>query len=415
MVRFSLATAAALWAATALSADDLPEIATVEIYPELSRYMPAVITPGSSERLMVSFDTMGPERRYLRCSLTHCDAGWTPSSISAIEYSRGFNECRIDDCAPSQGTLSQYVNYRVTLPNDDLQPLISGNYLLNIYDEEMPDSILERIPLKVSEGSARVAASVTSRTDYDYNGSHQQLEVSVNFDGLEIADPWNDFRVVVTQNGRIGDARTVSRALRVNGHTATFGHVPSLIWPAGKEYRRFETVSTQRYLPMGVELVGFDDPWYHFKLYDDAPRAGQDYVYDRTQQGAFTPAADGTDDPDTEAEYVKVHFSLDFPEQPEADIIIEGALTDRRTDADSPGVMHYDRTSQRYEAVLTLKQGSYNYQYVVVPHNGDRRPITGPVEGDNYRTANRYDIDVYYRRPGGRYDRLIGHTTVFAE
>lgn len=414
MVKGGVMIAAAMLAAIPITADELPRIATVQVYQEASRYLPPVITLGSGRGLVAIFDTMGPEQCYLRYSLTHCDAQWQPSRISEVEYSSSFNEGRVDDLSPSQGTLGQYVNYRISLPNDEVVPLISGNYLLNIYDEDSPDSILVRIPFGVSEGSARVAASVTSRTDYDYNGAHQQLEITVNFDGMDIADPWNDLRVVVTQNGRRTDSRIVSRALRVNGKTATFAHSPALTWTAGKEYRRFETVSTERYLPMGVELVAYEEPWYHFKLYDDLPRSGRDYVYDRTQHGAYTPAADGTNDPDTEAEYVKVHFTLDFPEQPEADIVIEGDLTERRTDSGSTGVMHYDRVSQRYEAVLTLKQGSYNYQYVVVPHNGDHRPLTAPIEGDDYRTNNRYDISVYYCPPGGRYDRLIGHTSVFA-
>lgn len=391
----------------------VPEAATVVASPEGTPLAPAVIPLSGDVPLMVNFDLRETDRRYLRYSLTHCDASWRPDNLMPIEFTTGFNEGRIDDYAFSQGTLTPYVNYRLTLPNDEVAPTVSGNYLLTVYDEEKPDSPLLRVPFMVTEQSVRVGASSTSRTDYDYNGAHQQLEVAVDFTGLDVRDPWNDLRVTVTPNGQPAMSRTVSRPMRVNGSTATFSHAPELTFPAGKEYRRFETVSTQRYLPMGVELVAFQEPYYHFKLYDDEPRAGRDYVYDRTQYGAFAVNADNSDAPDTEAEYVMVHFSLDFPEQPEARIVIEGDLTDRRTDAESPGVMTFNRVTNRYEKVLTLKQGSYNYRYLLVGPDG-ATPVTGPVEGDDYRTSNRYDIAVFYHRPGDRYDRLLGFTSIYS-
>ena len=390
-----------------------PEAATVVAEPEGTSLAPALIPLSGDIPLNISFDLREPERRYLRYSLMHCDASWCPDNLMPIEFTRGFNEGRIDDYAYSQGTLTPYVNYRLSLPNDEVAPTVSGNYIVTVYDEEEPELPLLRVPFMVTEQSARVVASTTSRTDYDYNGAHQQLEVAVDLTGLDVRDPWNDLRVTVIPNGQPALGRTINRPLRVNGSVATFAHVPELTFPAGKEYRRFETVATQRYLPMGVELVAFSEPYYHFKLYDDEPRGGRSYEYDRTQYGAFAVNADNSNDPDTEAEYVMVHFSLDFPEQPEARIVIEGDLTGRRTDAASPGVMIFNRATNRYEKVLTLKQGSYNYRYLLVG-NTDTTPLTGPVEGDDYRTSNRYDVAVYYRHPGERSDRLVGFTSIYS-
>lgn len=200
--------------------------------------------------------------------------------------------------------------------------------------------------------------------------------------------------------------------MRVNGTTATFAHDPGLTFEAGNEFRRFETVSTSRYLPMGVEMVAFQDPFYHFKLYTDSPRTSTGYRYDQTQFGRFTINADDANDPDTQGEYVKVHFALDLPEQPYADAIIAGELTGNTTAPTETGVMTFNRISNLYEAVLTLKQGSYNYMYYLIPHNG--KATAAPIEGNDYRTANRYDIALYYRKPGSRFDRLIGFTTIIS-
>ena len=68
--------------------------------------------------------------------------------------------------------------------------------------------------------------------------------------------------------------------------------------------------------------------------------------------------------------------------------------------------MSYNRATGRYEHVALLKQGQYNYQYLVVPP-GSSRGYTAPIEGDRFQTQNEYLIKVYTRRPGDRADRLI--------
>ncbi|MEG1999419.1 MAG: hypothetical protein RR015_05330 [Bacteroidales bacterium] len=54
-----------------------------------------------------------------------------------------------------------------------------------------------------------------------------------------------------------------------------------------------------------------------------------------------------------------------------------------------------------------LKQGSYNYQYLFVP-KGETKGKSSVIEGNKYQTSNEYRVNVYHRRPGERYDRLIG-------
>lgn len=60
---------------------------------------------------------------------------------------------------------------------------------------------------------------------------------------------------------------------------------------------------------------------------------------------------------------------------------------------------------------MLLKQGAYNYQYLMVPR-GAKRGYTSTIEGDNYQTVNEYTIKVYTRRPTDRYDRLIAVTRI---
>ena len=88
----------------------------------------------------------------------------------------------------------------------------------------------------------------------------------------EVADPYNDLTVVISQNGRTDNEVVLTTPQRVAGSRVFYSHMRPLIFPAGNEYRRFETVSTT-YPGMGVAEVRYDAPVYNMQLYTDEPRA----------------------------------------------------------------------------------------------------------------------------------------------
>ena len=55
---------------------------------------------------------------------------------------------------------------------------------------------------------------------------------------------------------------------------------------------------------------------------------------------------------------------------------------------------------------MKLKQGFYNYKYVIVNDQNDLEE--GAISGDFYETENNYKVFVYYRDLGARYDRIVG-------
>jgi hypothetical protein len=69
--------------------------------------------------------------------------------------------------------------------------------------------------------------------------------------------------------------------------------------------------------------------------------------------------------------------------------------------------MDYSYDARMYYVEAFLKQGYYNYQYVVVPHNTGK-PDEDGFEGNWYETGNQYTILTYFRPFGARYDRLMG-------
>ncbi len=383
-------------------------IRTLRVSPDGNPYGPPVLVIGSQDRLVFSFDELAEDRSYFRYRIIHCTADWRRSDLVGSEYLPGFNEAPVDDYELSRSTTVHYVNYRIVIPNDEMAPLISGNYLLQVYREDDPERTVAQWRFMVSEQTAPVTATLTSRTDRDYNDRHQQLQLTVDAEGLDGIDIFNDLIVVVSQNGRCDNEVALRHPLRLSGKKAIYEHQPELIFEAGNEYRRFETVSVNN-PSMRVAGVTYFEPYYHHILETDASRADAPYSYDEDQDGRFVVREYNSSESDVEADYTVVHFSLDYPETPGMMIFVDGDLTDRRFD--DSALMKYNRETGRYETAMLLKQGAYNYQYLAVPP-GARRGYTSYIEGDKYQTVNRYTVRVYVREPHARYDRLVGVTVI---
>jgi hypothetical protein len=67
--------------------------------------------------------------------------------------------------------------------------------------------------------------------------------------------------------------------------------------------------------------------------------------------------------------------------------------------------MYYNPSLEIYEGVLLLKQGFYNYKYVI--KQGNLLNKNG-LSGTHALTENDYLVLVYYRAIGAQYDALIG-------
>lgn len=379
---------------------------TLKVTREDNEFAPPVIMLGDvNDRIRIEFDELSEERRFMRYELVHCDALWRPEGLVASEFLDGFNEGLVEDYDFSQATLAHYVHYTITIPNQDIRITQPGNYLVRVYDESDPDETLLQARFGVTDFTAKIDAGVTTRTDIDTNREHQQVSVTVDTRHVNsLDDPFGDLTVVVTQNGREDNKVVLTAPQRVAGDKVIYEHLRPLIFEAGNEYRRFETVSTT-YPGMGVAEITYADPLYNMTLYTDTPRSMSSYLYDSTQHGRFFVREGNSVDSDLQADYVVVHFALEMPQLPGKDLFLDGDFVSRRFDPNSR--MVYNHATGCYENSMLLKQGAYNYKYLAVPA-GSTRGSEREIEGNFYETVNEYTVMVYHRPRGSRFDRLIG-------
>ena len=378
-----------------------PTIKTLQLKVNDDWLLPPVINLGSGDYIEISFDELSARQTRYTYSVIHCNADWTKSNLNTVEYMTGFQDQLINDYETSFNTTMDYMHYKLYFPNDDMQFLASGNYVVLISEEGYEDKPVLAACFSVVEQQLKTQMSVTSNTDRDFNQSHQQLSLTVNY-ASNIFSTMQDFKIYALQNNRRDNMVLVSSPSSMQQGKIVYEHNRNLIFEAGNEYRRFETVSTQ-YNGMNVQLIRFYAPYFHETLYPDELRSRKSYLYDEDQNGKFYIRSNDASNYDIESDYVFVHFTL-FCERPFLeDIYILSEAFNNLLDERSK--MTYNYEDKCYEKAVLLKQGLYNYLYV---SKKDNKATTGLVEGNYYQTENEYMILVYYRPPGGRYDKLTG-------
>lgn len=363
---------------------------------------PAIVNMALDEKIEFSFDEMSHEYHRFTYRIQHCDAQWQPSEILESDFLDGFNDETIDDWENSLNTTFDYTHYRLTIPNDKARLKLSGNYRLSIREDGREVAYFR---FCLSEGKTLLSCSVSGNTDIDTHDSHQQLDLTVNYGSLTVRDPVKELYTVVMQNRRTDNMVIKPTPTYDAGNKLTYEHCRDLIFPAGNEFRRFEVVNLYDYF-MNVDRVSFHDPFYHATLMQDTRRHAYKFDYDHNGRYLIRYSQGNSD---TEADYLFIHFNLASERLLGGKLYVSGHFSGGNLT--SRYEMEYDDTQKEYQANILLKMGAYDYQYIWVP-DGETSGQTKPVEGDWYETKNEYQILLYYRERGSRYDRLVSELKI---
>ncbi len=382
-----------------------PNIKTVILGKQGVEMSLPIIQLGSNERLMLRFDELGDNSNYYRYRIDHCTHDWQISDISVSDYMDGFEDGAIDNQQFSFTTIEHYTNYWQTIPNDISSFAASGNYLLTVYLQSDPDSIVFTRRFKVYEPMTTVEASVGRVQGSVGLMENQNLSVKVNpLESNYFINPDTYIFVYAEQNGR----KDLTRLLpleSMSGNTLNYRWKKENVFPGGNEFRFFDFSNLQ--FPMNniwkIEYFGGENIVF---LKPDEDRSRKPYSLDIGLNGQYKIAVANAQNPNTEADYAWVNFSLP-QELPflDGNIYIIGDFTNWQMNDQSR--MEWNQSMKAYTARLFLKQGYYAYQLLFLPA-GSTVGETSRLEGNHFQTLNDYYIYVYQRNPGDLYDRLIG-------
>ena len=370
-----------------------------------------IVTLGEDEWVTLSFDDLNSDAATYSYRITHCTANWQKSSLQESEYMTGFTTNYIDQVSTSSNTYFTYDHYELTIPNDNWQFTISGNYVIEVFKDNESSTPALTACFMVVEPKVGFKGEATARTNISYQNKSQQVNFTIDYSGYNIKDPYNEVVVVVEQNRRQDNKATLTSPDYWEKNKLRYQNNQQLIFEAGNEYRTFD-ISSERVLSDRVESIEYHNPYFHATLYPDEWRNKLQYDFVEDVSGRYIVNVQFSDQPEVDGDYYFTHFTLPA-EQPliDNDVYIIGELTGNAITPDAR--MQYNPQKQCYQKTLLLKQGGYNYLYYVAP-KGKTKGTLQTIEGNLWQTQNEYAIYVYHCPFGSKHHRLIGFTTLWA-
>jgi hypothetical protein len=382
------------------------EVGIVELFREgYTLSFPAIEIFGG-DNLELRFDVFSIDREILFYEVILCDYNWSPVDISPFDYIEGFHENTFDPFSVSINTTVEYMHYRLKLPNKDLSFKIPGNYLLTVYRQNEKEKPLLKRRFIVYEDLTEIQVEMDDLKS-ESSQINQELNVSINSNNYGLAELAGNINLMIMQNNDWSTTRFYNKYNTSYQETIEFNTPGQIVFSGMNEYRFFDMKSL-KFISERVLRNEYRSPHYHTILKKDQLRGDKQYFTNEDLNGLFFIDNTDTDDEEIlDAEYVWVHFSLDTKVPLPADIYIEGALTDWGL---GDNYMIFNPQKGVYEKKLLLKQGLYNYRYVMLENDRNKKDYY-LTEGEFYQTTNNYLVVLYYRKIGELYYCPIGITS----
>lgn len=382
------------------------KIKTVLLFKDGFEMSAPLMNLNSGEKLKLSFDELGSDLRHFRYTLRHCEADWTTTpELTVADYITGFQDEAINDYGYSYNTTTPYTHYALVFPTPNLRLKLSGNYIIVVYLDD-PSNVILTWRFMVLENTALSIIGIAHQANNIADHfTKQQVDFTLDHHGMTLNDPNREIKVIVTQNDRWDNAVKGLMPRFVRGESMDYTDEPQCMFNGGNEFRAFD-IKSLLYQSERIRKIIYDGTYYQVYLLDDLKRTFKNYSTEKEINGRkLIKNEEHAQNSDIEADYAYVHFFLPFDAPlTTGKIYILGAVTDWQLNDSSR--MNYDYQQKGYEKTLFVKQGYYNYLYVI-KDNRTGRADESLIEGNHWETENEYTIWVYYHPYGEQYDRLI--------
>ncbi|GCC50556.1 DUF5103 domain-containing protein [Chryseotalea sanaruensis] len=375
-------------------------IKTVQLYPDKNDatnvLLPASV-PIQEQNLRLEFDDLVTAYQSYTVRISHCNSDWTKSSLSNLDFLMEYNSFPINQYAFSSDTHIPYLHYWFIVPSVKL----SGNYVLTVYLDDSKPVLSKRFMVY----SKQVQLSLN--TDLSGAGqlnNKQGISLSFQYPNLDVINASTQFEVQIRQNQRWDNLitnippafiREAERAIEYRVNDEDYMH------DGGNEYR---FIDLRTIINTGQNLAKIDRSVKPYTAYAGLDKSRQ---HDRYSQyldfnGNFVIMNYDYTLQYSE-NYIKTVFTLSTGKKIDGTVHLEGKLVNNSFSKESE--MLYDSARKEYRKELLLKQGWYNYQYII--EKGNKK--SNLLEGNHFETENLYEVLVYYKSLQPRADLLVGY------
>ena len=278
---------------------------------------------------------------------------------------------------------------------------MSGNYVLEVYSND--DELVFSRRFCIYDPQASIQAGVFRTQNMDRFKTHQSVHFTIIPNNISFRNPKENINVVLLQNQQWDRMITDLKPQYFNGRAIEYRYEFPSQFEGGNEYFYFDTKDLRITTPK-ISYINRAS-LYESYLNIDIPRLYYDYEYAPDINGKYeirNIMVPGNSD--TEADYGYVYFSLasDYNLN-EEEIFIYGNFNAYKLNDQNK--MYYNPALEIYEGLLLLKQGFYNYKYIMKSGNQLKK---NAISDSHALTENDYQVLVYYRNIGMQYDALIG-------
>lgn len=355
------------------------------------------------ENLLLEFDVLNGNEDDFYYKIEHFNYDWTPSQLMRTEFLNGYDNQRIRHYENSFNTYQIYSHYMLRLPNERTRGLkVSGNYMVKIFNDL--DELVFSRKFMVQENAVGVGVAIKRSRDVQFIDEKQSVDIVINSNSMLLNNPTQTVNTVIIQNNNLNTAIYNVKPQYSIGNELIYKYNNETSFFAGNEYFFFENKDI-RGANSNIQFIELGDLYNNF-LFTNVVRKNRPYTYNPDINGNFLITAIDVEKPYIEADYAWIHFSLLMNKLPSNQSVhVYGNFNNYAIDETTK--MTYNDSHGIYEVPVLLKQGFYNYKYVVV-NKSSKKLDEGAIGGNFWQTENDYKVIVYYRDLGGRYDRIIG-------
>lgn len=371
---------------------------------------PIINLNNEDEKISLSFDELGDDTNDYSWQIIHCNMDWTQSELEPIEYLSGFFEGDIQDYSLSKNTTVNYIHYHISFPNNDVTFQISGNYIVNVFEQNDPSQIVLTRRFYIVDKKVDVHGSVFKQP-LGINTNNQRINFSVGYNN-EITDPHSNLISTVIKNNESTISTKDIFPSKTGISKIGFENIKELSFAGGNEFRHFD-IKSIKFVSDKINKIEYSGSFHKIILRPETPEIRNNYTFKNDLNGKKLIKLENSNKSNIEADYCQVVFYLNTPLNLNiGDYYVYGALSDWELSDNNK--MTFDNTKQCYTLTLFLKQGYYNYQYIFKSEGLviDKANQWFSVEGNYYQTENDYHILTYYKNPSATSEELVGFVKI---
>ncbi|WP_440998606.1 type IX secretion system plug protein domain-containing protein [Fodinibius sp. SL11] len=372
------------------------DIQSIQLYPTGQPQEAPIITLHSGQSLQLSFDYLGTQNRQFRVTIEHFDQSWNKSRIGPNTYLNSFSETTIQSSNISFGQRPSYQHLEFSFPNNELQPAVSGNYLIKVYSTD-DSSLLFSMPFFITEDEGRVQTKA-ERLFAQRNDGRPLEQLFSTYDYPDFVEyPQFDLAMSFVQNRFWGRTKQVEFL-----DTITPGQLRGYIdhdnaFIGNYEFKRLDL---QNFEVDGQQILDYQPGITPPRIILRRDVQNLDTNPNQTQAAA----TEGNRGDERNSNYAQVAFRLQTDERisSSADIYIVGHFNNWMIS--DLNKMSFDPDEQMWTGQALIKQGTYAYKYIIVQDN----QLDDLSLDQGFLSAQQeYLTFIYFKDPDKNFDRLL--------